>query len=142
MLKLHPNSLKLYKFERNEFSNIYIFKENVDIYPILPLTDCLITDYSSIFFDYMLLEKEIVFYIPDFDKYRNSLRGFYFDYEQITIGEKFYQLNDLIKYLRKNNKNKIDYVKYKKIKNIFWDENICKSGSSKRICDFIFSKRS
>jgi len=42
--------------------------------------DVLVTDYSSVFFDYALLRRPIVFYAYDLDNYRDNLRGFYLDY--------------------------------------------------------------
>ena len=43
-------------------------------------SDVLITDYSSVFFDYALLRRPIVFYAYDLGNYRDRLRGFYLDY--------------------------------------------------------------
>lgn len=43
------------------------------------VTDILITDYSSIMYDFLLLDKKIILYIPDYDNYI-SRRGLYVDY--------------------------------------------------------------
>jgi CDP-glycerol glycerophosphotransferase len=43
-------------------------------------SDAVITDYSSVFFDFALLRRPIVFYAYDLEKYRDQLRGFYLDY--------------------------------------------------------------
>lgn len=43
-------------------------------------SDAAITDYSSVFFDFALLRRPIVFYAYDLDDYRDRLRGFYLDY--------------------------------------------------------------
>ena len=45
------------------------------------MSDMLITDYSSVMFDYSILKRPMFFYAYDLEKYRNDLRGFYFDYE-------------------------------------------------------------
>lgn len=50
-----------------------------DINELLLVTDILITDYSSIMFDYSILKKPIYFYHPDFTEYANETRGMYFD---------------------------------------------------------------
>jgi CDP-glycerol glycerophosphotransferase len=53
------------------------YPEIQDLYLI---SDAVVTDYSSVFFDYALLRRPIVFYAHDLDNYRDRLRGFYLDY--------------------------------------------------------------
>jgi CDP-glycerol glycerophosphotransferase len=43
------------------------------------VADVLITDYSSVMFDYTVTGKPVFFYVPDLDDYRAKLRGFYFN---------------------------------------------------------------
>jgi CDP-glycerol glycerophosphotransferase len=50
-----------------------------DINDLYIAADCLITDYSSVLFDYCLLDRPILFYTDDLDRYGSKLRGFYFD---------------------------------------------------------------
>ena len=50
-----------------------------DINDLYLISDCLVTDYSSVFFDYANLNRPIYFYMPDFDSYKDVLRGFYLD---------------------------------------------------------------
>ncbi|MHC5268052.1 CDP-glycerol glycerophosphotransferase family protein [Enterococcus sp. LJL98] len=57
----------------------------VDTNELLSCVDRLITDYSSIFFDYLSLKRPIYFYIPDKKKYE-STRGFYLDIDQLPGG--------------------------------------------------------
>lgn len=52
-----------------------------DLNRLLLVADVLITDYSSIIFDYALLNKPIIFYAYDKEEYENNIRGFYYDYE-------------------------------------------------------------
>ena len=77
----------------NDFKNvIFINDEQIgnDINLALKSVDVLITDYSGIYFDYLLLNKPIVFFPFDYDYYKNKDRGFYYDYfdEKITPGPK------------------------------------------------------
>jgi len=65
-----------------------IFKDNAvdmsvydDINDLYLASDILITDYSSVFFDFALLERPIIFYAYDEDEYKGELRGLYFDME-------------------------------------------------------------
>ncbi|MFE9097345.1 CDP-glycerol glycerophosphotransferase family protein [Streptomyces sp. NPDC007264] len=50
-----------------------------DITPLLLLSDALITDYSSVMFDYALLRRPLVFYAYDWEEYSEDMRGTYFD---------------------------------------------------------------
>ncbi|MFJ2617821.1 CDP-glycerol glycerophosphotransferase family protein [Glutamicibacter sp. NPDC087344] len=57
-----------------------------DIQELYLATDVLVTDYSSVFFDYSILRRPIVFYAYDLANYRDNLRGFYLDYETALPG--------------------------------------------------------
>lgn len=57
-----------------------------DISELYLISDILITDYSSVFFDYSNLKRPILFYTYDLDKYRDMLRGFYMDIEKDVPG--------------------------------------------------------
>lgn len=50
-----------------------------DITPLMLLSDALITDYSSVMFDYALLDRPMIFHVPDYDDYVHRSRGAYFD---------------------------------------------------------------
>ena len=56
-----------------------------DVNELLMITDVLITDYSSIIFDYSLLQKPIVYYVYDKEEYNGS-RGLYFDFNEYVYG--------------------------------------------------------
>ncbi|MER2125011.1 MAG: CDP-glycerol glycerophosphotransferase family protein, partial [Exiguobacterium indicum] len=51
-----------------------------DIQELYLITDLLITDYSSVFFDFANMNRPMMFYAYDLDLYRDTLRGFYLDY--------------------------------------------------------------
>jgi CDP-glycerol glycerophosphotransferase len=53
---------------------------------LLATADVLVTDYSSVMFDYAVLERPMIFFVPDLEKYRDTLRGFYFDFEASAPG--------------------------------------------------------
>lgn len=84
--KLHFADKNSLNFELTE--NFYKMDNDSDVYPILKYTDCLITDYSSVYFDYLLLDKPTLYYIPDLDEYQEKCRGFYGPYEELTAGIK------------------------------------------------------
>ncbi|GIG55174.1 CDP-glycerol glycerophosphotransferase family protein [Demequina activiva] len=52
-----------------------------DTQDLLAAADVLVTDYSSLFFDYANLRRPMVFHAPDLERYRDELRGFYLDFD-------------------------------------------------------------
>ncbi|MDO5557529.1 MAG: CDP-glycerol glycerophosphotransferase family protein [Clostridia bacterium] len=54
-----------------------------DIKELYIISDILITDYSSVFFDYANLKRPIIFYMYDYNEYKNNLRDFYIDLSSI-----------------------------------------------------------
>ena len=50
------------------------------------ISDLLITDYSSVFFDYANLRRPMIFFVYDIEEYRDNLRGFYFNFEEKAPG--------------------------------------------------------
>ena len=94
-----------YHVDFSRFSNIKRiankdFEERgVNMYEFLPLTDGLISDYSSVAVDYILTDKPIAFALDDFEQYK-SLRGFVFDDPRIYMpGHKLYNLDDLMGFI-------------------------------------------
>ncbi|MCP4220690.1 MAG: hypothetical protein GY765_39045, partial [bacterium] len=79
---------------RRHISFLYDLK---DIYPFLPLADLLITDYSSIYFDYLLLDRPIVFFPYDLETYINEERGLIFEYDRLTPGPHCFSREELEK---------------------------------------------
>lgn len=58
---------------------IYTYDLSYDISLLYLVSDMLITDYSSVMFDYSILKRPILFYCYDLNEYKDTLRGFYFD---------------------------------------------------------------
>ncbi len=82
ILKLHHRTKLPLNFESNK--NIFLFDNQSDIYPILPFTDCLITDYSSIYFDYKLMRKEVILFPFDKEDYLSKDRDMYYSYDLVA----------------------------------------------------------
>ncbi|AZM89141.1 MULTISPECIES: bifunctional glycosyltransferase/CDP-glycerol:glycerophosphate glycerophosphotransferase [Streptomyces] len=57
-----------------------------DITPLLALADGLITDYSSVMFDYAVLDRPMLFFAYDYEKYSTDIRGTYFDLKEKAPG--------------------------------------------------------
>ena len=99
VIKLHPTTSKKI-LNVSQFKNVKLLESQVDIYPILPFTDILISDYSSIFFDYLLLNKEIIFFPFDLGEYLKKSREMYFDYDEIVVGKKCFSFEELIQTIK------------------------------------------
>lgn len=92
--KLHPFDQNNLDFALNE--EFYKMNSSSDIYAVLKYSTALITDYSSIYFDYLLLDRPIIYYIPDLYEYQTKCRGFYEPYENLTAGIYTTNENELI----------------------------------------------
>lgn len=57
-----------------------------NINDLIIASDCLITDYSSVMFDYVVTGKPVYFLVPDLEEYRDSIRGFYFAFDESLPG--------------------------------------------------------
>ena len=73
---------------KNEISckNVCQLPQLIDVYDLLPRIDILISDYSSIVFDFMLLNRPIVYYTPDLEEFLNSSRALNFHPKEIAVG--------------------------------------------------------
>ena len=67
-----------------------------DISELYLISDILITDYSSVFFDYANLKRPMLFFTYDLEKYRDVLRGFYIDIEEELPGPLLYTTEEII----------------------------------------------
>lgn len=108
-----------------------------DITHLYLISDILITDYSSVFFDYANLKRPILFYTYDMDKYRDMLRGFYLDMEREVPGPCVFTEDQVIEAIRNIDEIKVEYSdKYDK----FYDRfcSVDDGNASKRIVEKVF----
>ena len=102
-VKLHPKSKlrkEFGKIAKSGFENVLIVDADSDPYVLLRMTDILVTDYSSIYFDFLLLDRPIVFFDYDREEYVTQSRELYFDYDAMTPGEKAEDMEGLMETLR------------------------------------------
>lgn len=84
-LFISPHPATTFDRDVRSLENVSLLETGGDLYPFLKRSDALITDYSGIFYDYLLLDRPIIFYAPDLEAYASD-RGLYFDYEEHVPG--------------------------------------------------------
>jgi CDP-glycerol glycerophosphotransferase (TagB/SpsB family) len=120
--------VKKHQYEENieilkDLSNIADVSNKVgDIQELLIFTDVLITDYSSVFFDFVLLDRPIIYYSYDYEEYLKNCRGMYYDYYKEMLGPFAKNEQELLHLIKTANNwfNADAYQeKYKKFKDKF-----------------------
>lgn len=93
VLKGHPLMRVPGGMERHE--NVIEYGCQADVYPLMPLCGVLVTDYSSIYLDFLLLDRPIVFFAYDLDDYLKRDSGMYFDYREFAPGPICFRQDEL-----------------------------------------------
>jgi CDP-glycerol glycerophosphotransferase (TagB/SpsB family) len=91
LVKVHFFHLQELDSLKDRLNSVLFVEErdiNQDIYTILPETDFLVTDYPSVYFDYLLLNKPIIFAPFDIEQYVENDRALYYNYDDVTPGPK------------------------------------------------------
>ena len=111
-----------------------------DISELYLKADGLITDYSSVFFDYSVLERPIFFFCYDLEEYRDELRGFYLDFEKVAPGPISTDEDELVSNIRQifggeNTEWKNKVIEFKK-----WFNEYDDGHASERVLDVLASR--
>lgn len=132
-IKLHPFT-KMDKSLAINRNNIIFLNGKMDIYPFLPFVHTLITDYSSIYFDFILMKNKSVILFPfDYNEYLTSCRDLAYNYEEFTPGKKCINFEDLLLTISQENASSTEEEEIIKIKQKFWSSN-------KSFADFFIHK--
>ena len=118
LLKPHSNTI-IDGSSLIHLSNILLVNGEVDIYPILPYTDVLITDYSSVLYDYVLMEnKDVILYLYDYEEYVKE-RDLYYPFDENVVGKRVFNFDDLLLCIQSLDYS-IDLEKKTEIVEKFW----------------------
>ena len=144
IIKLHPAEDISY-MTINEYSNIHFFTDkdlyskNVTVYELLAESDALVTDYSSVYYDYLLTDKPIGLVIDDLEEY-NKRNGFvYGKYKDFVKGFYIEKLEDFFSFIDNIGHN----IDSEKEERQWARERYCEYKdfrSTKRVVDFIMEK--
>lgn len=114
-------ALKMHPFVKtrldNQMENVMDLSDYEDINDLLMIADMLITDYSSVVFEFSLMEKPIVMYAPDMEDYIEE-RDFYYEYTSFVPGPIVTTTKEIIDYI---NTDDFDLDKVKRFKSEFFD---------------------
>lgn len=117
----------------------YDFSSHDDIAELYLASDILITDYSSVFFDFANLKRPILFYPYDLDKYGDIDRGFYIDIHSEVPGPLLFTTNEVIDSIKNIDIINEEYKeKYEEFYNRFC--NLEDGTASKKIVDEVWKK--
>lgn len=132
-----PHYLIINTYEKDSFLQgfLYSIPAEADIRELYVISDMLITDYSSVFFDYAILKRPIYFYMYDIEEYANDLRGFYLDIHKDLPGDIYTNEDELLAAVKQD---AYDETAYQAFYERFCS---CEDGNAaKRVIDIVFHK--
>ena len=138
-LRLHPHltrNIDLNKYISESYqSRVYDFSHYNKLNTLLISCDILITDYSSIIYEYALTKKPMIFYAYDLVKFEISGRGFYGDYRFIVPGPIAFKTDEIVNIINKKGNSDIYNI------NEFLDAYLenCDGNSSERLYQLLMS---
>jgi len=141
-LKLHPVEKVPLQISAS-YKNIQALNSLADVYPVLKYVDTLITDYSSVCYDFLLCSKPIVFYLYDLEEYKTEHRSLYDDFENLLPGPTVKTFDALLNTLGNCINNEDNFMKEysKKINNCrSLTHKYVDSNSSERVYENIINK--
>ncbi|MCX4328049.1 MAG: CDP-glycerol glycerophosphotransferase family protein [Lachnospiraceae bacterium] len=121
--------VKKHFYHRNEKEELSMYPHiidatgmELDIQKLIIETKAMVTDYSSIYIDYLLLGLPLLFYCYDYEEYLAKDREMYFNYEDVTPGFKAKNFDELLNELEIFANNGGGYAKEdrERVKNLFY----------------------
>ncbi len=136
IILFRPHYFVANEFEFEKYKGfVYNVADYDDINELYIITDILVTDYSSVFFDYANLKRPIVFHMYDLEHYRDESNGFYIDVEKELPGRITRTDNELIEEIKRVSEDFIYDEQYNKFNKKY---NYLEDGkASKRVVEAI-----
>jgi len=101
IVRLHPAIKKKENYEKLFPGFVFDYSHYPDVNHLLLITDFLITDYSSIPYEFSLLSKPMIFYPYDLEAYRAE-RGLWDDYNKMVPGPIVYTTEGIVSLIKEN----------------------------------------
>ena len=135
-IRLHP-SINVSETDQMVYKDfVFDFSKKASINDLLVVSDYLITDYSSIPFEYAILEKPMIFYPYDLEEYGKN-PGIWTQYEEIVPGPVAYRTEEIIHFIETD---EFDIEKYQDFKEK-WNE-YSKGMSSENMVRYLLNRHS
>ncbi len=129
LIKQHPLTAKSFKIKDDGFA--FDISKDVAIETALCAADIVITDYSSLIFEYALLERPMIFFAYDLAEYEDA-RSFYFGYEGFVPGEIVTDTDEIINEVKRLETD-FDVEKVRKFRQDYM--SACDGNSTQRIIE-------
>ncbi|MBN0046295.1 CDP-glycerol glycerophosphotransferase family protein [Streptomyces actuosus] len=137
MIRRHSNVVDSIPGAGNGF--VFDVSEYPDIADLYVAADMMITDYSSVMFDYAHLRRPMLFFTYDLEHYRDRLRGFYFDFENDAPGPLIHTSEELIDAIRDIDRVSDKYrAEYDRFHTLFCD--LDDGHAAERVADLMFEQ--
>lgn len=135
-LRLHPFVASRFVMTEDYQGKVVNFSSYDNLNTLLMATDILITDYSSIIFEYCVLGRPMLFFACDLEEFSDHGRGFYRDYKEYVPGPVLETTEELIEVIKKE-----DY-KLHKLQSFFEESYLYTDGeSSKRVAEYVVNSK-
>jgi CDP-glycerol glycerophosphotransferase (TagB/SpsB family) len=141
LIKLHYVEQERMKNKHIDMGSRIVYADEnkvADINDVLSCIDVLITDYSGVYFDYLLLNRPVVFAPFDLKEYTDQ-RGLYDDYGFYIAGPIAKNWSEVIEHARDALRNPKKFEDIRIEKNEIFNK-YCDGESSKRVCDYLKSQ--
>lgn len=119
IFKLHPRT-NIQMPEEGRYPNLCFPPPDTDVYPYLQSTDVLITDYSSVYYDFLLLEKGIVLFLFDRERYVAENRNLILDLDTHMPGRQAMTFDALLEILTSG--ERLHTPEQARMRTLFWDD--------------------
>ncbi len=100
LLRIHKNELKQHNLEENAVMRICGGDDVQEINELLPFINILVTDYSSVYIDQLLIDKPMIFIPYDLKEF-SKIRGFNFDFNEVAPGPKVDTFSDFLAQIKR-----------------------------------------
>jgi CDP-glycerol glycerophosphotransferase (TagB/SpsB family) len=141
-IKLHPKMAADANWCASLPPNITILPGAMDLYPILDRFAALVTDYSSLFFDFIAVRSSGVLLYPfDLEDYVRTERDMAWDYDDATSGTRAKDFDQLCMAVADGSVfAPLDPVRLQELRVRFWGGDLSRQTACERIRDFIMSR--
>jgi len=135
--KSHPEDQNSYSAE---FSNIVQLTQDAEVSSLLPGADVLISDYSSVIFDFMLLNRPIIYYVPDIFEFETGCRSFNFHPREVAVGPVCESFDELLEALDQISAGAASIASAHRDEVMARMHKYCDARSSERVLDLIMNR--